>query len=1006
METYLLAARRAADHSPYPGFDDRTPDSLATLHVRQMAAARLPHADGSPSGGSPSGTQPEFGRLAPADAVFAGDDRVCVLIADAGGGKSTLLRRHLAEAADYWLDEDRDESSRVHTAVPVLIRATALAGTRLLPRALALAVTDELATFGLREELPEDFFGHRPRPGTPWLVMVDGLDEIPDRGTRTALLERLAREADGEPAVYRFVVATRPVSEGELDRTGLSATRFELQPFTTNDLRLYGRKRFSALPGPDRHVEVFTAGLRRSRLAELARTPLMAFVLCQLYAADPARPLPQGRAGAYRSFVESVYEQNIHKRVRATHDEAIRSLTDRHQIPPDRQAVEQAAQAARDHLPRLIDYMAHERINGNTAPAVEIMAAHVCARRPATVNASIWHNFLGDLLRPTGLLTERSGDLGFPHRTVLEYHAARHATRDEQARAQVLDELFTLRHRPTDGRWRPPDLAPSYVGFLLDGLLAAHDDITAATHRALERLAAHGGRPACFFLARQVRLRTNLPVHTTAGQLADFADDDALDDGIPGLGHPRVEAVAALAELDGYREEGAERLARFAADTALNDHGRVAAAVAMTELEGYESQGAGHLARFAAGTTLDDYACVAAAVAMTELEGYESQGARHLARFAADTTRSGHPRLRAGIVFAQMDGHAGRGAALLAALGADVTLDVRHRMEAAWALAELGDQYATGLLADFAGDTTVHGDSRVRAAWILAVLEGHREDGAELLAGLAADTALRGDHRVGAAIALAVLEGHQGEGAELLTRLAADSTLKGIAAGLDQPRAQALAALAVLEGHRETGTASLAALAAGAEEGFERLAAAAVLAHLGDDRAAGLLTRLTDTAVNGHVSVRAARTLAESEGHQHEGAELLAALATDPTRRASVRVHAAIALAELDRQSARGVELLAHLAADPVLPGHNRAVAAAALDGHGDERAATLLALAALFVQDRRQARRLASVYRYNKVRAVLTARTMCDTALNTSRQDMPARLLTNLMGKRAVGQQ
>ncbi|MGP3974333.1 hypothetical protein ACTWQF_09965 [Streptomyces sp. 8N114] len=111
-------------------------------------------------------------------------------------------------------------------------------------------------------------------------------------------------------------------------------------------------------------------------------------------------------------------------------------------MPRDNLAAEQSAQQVGDHLPELIDHLAHERFTGNTAPAVEIVASHLPVQRPAKVKEPLWNTFLGDLLRPTGLLVERAGDFEFLHQTLLEHHAALHATRDGQARTQVLHDLL------------------------------------------------------------------------------------------------------------------------------------------------------------------------------------------------------------------------------------------------------------------------------------------------------------------------------------------------------------------------------------------------------------------------------------------------------------------------------------------------------------------------------------------------------------------------------------
>ena len=469
VAAYLKAARDASRQHPYPGvLGAQGLPALADVYVRQQA--RIPGADHhdtpSPGNSNAMARGNQAGPPVPATEVFGEDRALCVLLGGPGGGKSTLLRAHLAEAASGWL------ASRTGTTIPVIVNAAALTGTDPLPTALAKTVTAGLRQVGLLDELGADFFRHPPRAGASWLVLVDGLDEISDIDTRSAVVTMLVGAAASGTGLYRFVIATRPLPATELGTLGRHVPRYKLQPFSHDDLLTYATHWFQALDDPGRHARAFMAGLERSRLEILARTPLMAFMLCQLYTADPTRPLPDGRTGAYQSFVELIYEQNAHKNIKNTQDEAIQRLKDRHQIPKDNQAAEQAARQVRDHLPELIDYLAYERINGSTAPTVVILASHLQANRPQKVKERLWHSFISDLLRPTGILTQRADDFDFLHQTLLEYHAARHATRDEQARTQLLRDLIASPSAPGDGRLKPPGLAASYLGFLLDGLLA------------------------------------------------------------------------------------------------------------------------------------------------------------------------------------------------------------------------------------------------------------------------------------------------------------------------------------------------------------------------------------------------------------------------------------------------------------------------------------------------------------------------------------------------------
>ncbi|MER6144943.1 helix-turn-helix domain-containing protein [Streptomyces sparsogenes] len=101
LKAYLEAAAKAARQHPYPGvLGAPSLPALADVYMRQQA--RAPAADNQESPGpddaAASGSQ--TGPAVPAAEVFRADHGVCVLLGGPGGGKSTLLRAHLADAAD------------------------------------------------------------------------------------------------------------------------------------------------------------------------------------------------------------------------------------------------------------------------------------------------------------------------------------------------------------------------------------------------------------------------------------------------------------------------------------------------------------------------------------------------------------------------------------------------------------------------------------------------------------------------------------------------------------------------------------------------------------------------------------------------------------------------------------------------------------------------------------------------------------------------------------------
>ncbi|MFK8908023.1 NACHT domain-containing protein [Streptomyces sp. YS-3] len=509
--------------------------------------------------------------------MFVAPGGIGLLVAGPGGGKSTLLRVQVARTAALLADR---ANRRAGQSFPVLVQAVKLAVRGPFAHVLAAAAADALAGQLAPGTLDADFFRRRPHPKADWLVLVDGLDEIPETA-RAALLRTLAAAA--QEGLYRFLVTTRPLPPKELDTATAPTDRFELLPFTTEDLRGYARTRFTALEDPQQHVERFMTLLDQAGLAELARTPLMAALLCHLHVRDPDKPLPEGRTAVYREFVERIYDRNTHKDVRETHQRAIEALARPFQHVPDRDAVVRAASAVRDELPDIVGHLAFRLLHGTEAGITGILAGHPRGRPPSQLAASDWHRFLREMLLTTGLLTVEGRRLAFPHRTFMEYHAARHATLDRWDRA------FEVRHL-LDSRWTRPPTWPftratwsmsvmkvnlrvllgfygmpyltradmSYVGFVLD-LVERHG--TDLTRRYL-RIAVRGGAEGGTFVLLQVALGTRVPAEAAEAARATLAAI-ALS-GRTVAGEQRVLAAETLCRMGD--ERGIEALRAMAAD--------------------------------------------------------------------------------------------------------------------------------------------------------------------------------------------------------------------------------------------------------------------------------------------------------------------------------------------------------------------------------------------------------------------------------------------------------
>ncbi|MEU1466041.1 helix-turn-helix domain-containing protein [Streptomyces sp. NPDC005727] len=502
LRRYLAAATTAAEAHPYPGvLPGVEPPPLSTVYLRQQARPQT-LVDGSSGAGA---------GLMDADTVLGGDGS-CLILAGPGAGKSSLLRTGLLASVDHWSAGLRERG------LAVLVKAADLVDQVTLPEAIARSVTAELSDHGLLEALPPEFFRTHPAPGLSWQVLVDGLDEIADASSRRRVLTMIGEvhrkqqeglkkqhELKGQPAVrplYRFVVATRPLPRDEMVGAAFreDVLALQLEPFAPADLHRFATGWFEklSLSPPGRAADAFIEALERTQLAEQARTPLMATMLCQLYAADPGRRLPIGRSGLYQRFIDLLYE-----RQHAAGNSGVRVQARAALCRYGEEAVSQAEYTL-DRLTDMIAGVAADLRRGSHGSVLGLLAGHPDAARPKQVPHEVWERFLDQSLRRSGLLTPRAGDLVFLHQTLLEYLAVRHDTRDRAACRRAVRGAFgspllwwLRRH------WAFRD-EYSFLGFLMD----AAEGNGFITARALRRMAKSptGAR----FMAAQAALGTQI----------------------------------------------------------------------------------------------------------------------------------------------------------------------------------------------------------------------------------------------------------------------------------------------------------------------------------------------------------------------------------------------------------------------------------------------------------------------------------------------------------------
>lgn len=582
LRAYLSAAQRAAREHPYPGVLPGIAPPLAAIYLHQRIRHQT-RADGTrwdtadrwedastgttptpepapalsrtPLGSPAAPGHPALSQKVSADERLSADELLalgtCLVTAGPGGGKSSLLRTLLETGVGDFLQ------GLTPRAAPVLVPAAALPG-RPLAGALAATVNADLSSHGLLEEIRPEFFLAPPSPGVPWLILVDGLDEITSASTRHEVLRAVTAVINGKDAEqYRFIIASRPLPDAEVDSTlGAKASRFDLQPFSFADLRQVARNWFCHfdLPDPDGVAEQFMRALTAASLADLARIPLMASILCQLHAVAPNQPLPAGRGQIYADFISLLYKRQ--------HAAGASGVREQARVTLQRYGSNALAHTedVLDRLPEVIARLAAGRYAGDTRATMAVVMVQAETSCPAGVPGDEWHAVLKSALQRSGLMTMHAGELVFLHQTLLEYLAARHACRSPASRARTLEKAFT--HVRWQWPWSADNLGSakrliprrllipphgddsSYIGFLID---VAQEQDPEATGLHLQRLAADGNIEGCRFLAEQAQLGTTIPA--SAARAA--AETCALLASRPALrGYWRLEAAEILTRID------------------------------------------------------------------------------------------------------------------------------------------------------------------------------------------------------------------------------------------------------------------------------------------------------------------------------------------------------------------------------------------------------------------------------------------------------------------------
>ncbi|WP_191295790.1 NACHT domain-containing protein [Lentzea cavernae] len=428
LREYLRAVREQGNEHEYR-FDGHSAPDLRSVFLTRWVT---PESESS-------GTEPP--ERVNAEELLTASNGAQVL-GEAGMGKTSLVRYFAAVSAEAWLNRGAGR------AVPVPVTAKALAREGGLPDLLARGVRSTT----LAEQRLVDLFGDAPLPGVPWLVLVDGLDELIDTAAQYDFVREINRYRRDER--YRFVLTSRHFGFGWFDQR--TYPTYVLSRFGHQDLRQFISTWFREEERSDDEAAELFSRLRSTELYELARVPLIATMLCVLSCAGVAAELPSDQT--------ELYERYVHWQLQKIEYSDVRAKLLRWQARAGASA-EQAADALLGKLRPILQELAHASLDDDGTGLLDLATARCPGLAP---------NAVREALLASGLVVSGGRDLAFRHETIREFLAACHLLAATARPKQLLAPRLSRRE------W--PDLK---VKLFLAAMVAKDTDLSGTLRRAM-----------------------------------------------------------------------------------------------------------------------------------------------------------------------------------------------------------------------------------------------------------------------------------------------------------------------------------------------------------------------------------------------------------------------------------------------------------------------------------------------------------------------------------------
>jgi len=887
LRCYLIAAREADHQHPYAHLLPGAPP-LAKVYLTQRANQ---HQDQDQQ------------QLDDPDIIVANERRVDAatlagllpgvqVLGGPGAGKSSLIRHITAVAASEWLDKGIGEF------IPVPIAADALTSGMALTEALAAGVVASLDTELDQRRLTE-MFSSQPLPAVPWLILIDGLDEVLNPQLRDIVLRKVVRYR--RDSRYRFMVTNRPLSNGIFHWTLMRENYpvYVIEPFADDELFEFAIGWFKELGDatPREAAGDFIKRLERTKLRGLANIPLIATMMCILFFEDPNRALPFNRSELYGRFVDWLLSK---------HQDLVDARTRLRQwVGPSGPGAEQAVDELLIGLRPLLQGLAYHRqflLFNDRAPidssGQTLMWGHI--QPPAVFSTTKWNEVVHEVLRISGLLVQDGEDFRFLHRTIEEYLAAHyladmHPDPHRRAARRLLSpqERWPWQHLEVKiflaALWieRGANLTRPLNRLLWRRHRRENIEFIVELHRQGVTVPEQIRRRVIDILAQVIGNPTSLRKDwlNATKSLVDFDHDRAVEALSPlvmkgGDHYRRLESALALAKL--HQETGVVALERLADEATAKNTERLSVVRALKNVDPGRARAAYiHLALDSKMGLLQVDA--ADAVASTN----DEEGIYLLRHLVRSEAIGGSIRLKAARMLIRHDPD--DGLRFLVQLSESSEIEPKIRMEAAIVAGDHADSRSIGLLLALSSDHSLPDSLRLKAA--IEIWWRDEESGVSELTSLADNNRINSMVRIDAARQVANSRPHYG--LQLLLQLTADSSMMkdrvtaGQAAGKLEPIRGAAALSQLVEEQKLDNTTRLAA----------------ALAATDFDPSQGLpaLIKLAGSRIDDIVRLRAAEAVAKQDSNL--GAKLLLKLAEDDTVYVRDRINAARALANYDPRS-------------------------------------------------------------------------------------------------------